>query len=410
MKISALIVVFIATLVHCYDYALFGLAAATLAKNFLPAADSGKQLSSFFAIFSVAVLARPIGAIIFGAIGDSKGRVESVRIATSLAAISTSIIAVLPSFSSIGWTATAVLAFCRMSFLISLAGEIDAAKIYIVEKMGKNRKNLASGLVTFYSQLGAVLAAISYHLASSSSNPNLWRLNFAFGGVAGILIILMQKYFQESEQFLNFKVKHSSQKPNYQEIISLIKTYKSKFFLTMLISGCSGGVYHFLIIFFSTFAVQAAHLITTTEARLFNIYLIMIYAVSAMLSGFMADKSTPIRQAILALVISLIVSSIALVCDISLLFYVVGLLVSLLGFYIVPLHPKLQSIFHISIRMRMCSLAHSIGSFIFSSSIPFFCILVWNMTNSLSLVFSVLILLLAIILGGVIYLNFYHQE
>jgi MHS family proline/betaine transporter-like MFS transporter len=408
MKISALIIAFLATLIQCYDYALFGLSAAQLAKTFMPHHQETEQLLHFFTIFSIAVIARPLGSIIFGMIGDNYGRVNSVKIAAGVAAISTGCIGLMPGFEIIGWCATILLTICRMTFLMSLAGEIDATRIYVAEKIGIKHRNLANGIVSFYSQIGALLAATSYHMTANAEITDLWRINFIIGGIAGALIILMRRHFQESDEFLNFKAKANYSKSSNcsnAEIITLIKTHKLQFFLSILINGCNGGTYHFLIIFFATFASKIASIINSTQAQFTNICFIATYAIASVLSGFIADKFSAKKQIITALTVSIIIITIILsgfkITDSTL--YIIMLLVGLLPFYVVPLQIIIQSMFSIGIRMRMCSLSHSIGSMLFSSTTPFFCMLLWKYTGSITIIFSFLLTLIAILLGAVIY-------
>ncbi|MEM6338943.1 MAG: MFS transporter, partial [Pseudomonadota bacterium] len=179
---SSYIIAILATIVRYYDYALFGLSASVISKTFMPGADDSHQMLLFFAVFSLAVVARPLGSVLFGKIGDRVSRVASVKIATIIAAISTTAIALIPGFNSWGWVSVVLLASCRMMFLMSLAGEIDAIKIFVAEKIGKKRRNFAIGTVSFSSQLGVILASVMYHIAISIEElESAWRLNFVLG-------------------------------------------------------------------------------------------------------------------------------------------------------------------------------------------------------------------------------------
>ena len=129
-RYESLIIAFFVTIVRYYDYALFGLSASLLSKNFMPRGNDGDQMLIFFAVFSLATIARPMGSLIFGKIGDKVGRVVSVKMSTVIAATSTCLVAVAPGFDSVGLFAVIIITLLRMLFLMSLAGEIDAIKIY----------------------------------------------------------------------------------------------------------------------------------------------------------------------------------------------------------------------------------------------------------------------------------------
>ncbi|MFY9589929.1 MFS transporter [Rickettsia endosymbiont of Halotydeus destructor] len=405
MQHPAFLIAFFITIIRYYDYALFGLSASILAKNFLPPATHDVQMLGFFAILGGAVIARPIGSLIFGFIGDKYGRIKSIKISVIIATISTSLIAVTPSFIQIGNFAVIILIFCRMIFLMSLAGEVDAVKIYVAEKAGNNHKNLTNGIVVSCSQVGALLAAIAYYYANNfGSFEYLWRLNFLFGGMFGIAAILMRKFFKESEEFLYYRKKHPNK--NDKNLWQILQDTRLEFIVSILINGSIGGIYHFLVIFLGIFLSQIAGTIDHNQAQTMNIILIIIYAIAAIFSGFLADKANPLKQIIASLALSLII---ALVMQISLykqifIIYYPIILMGLAAFYAVPLQIIIQSLFIPTNKMRMYSLSHSLGGTLLSSATPFFSMLLWQNYKSLPITLSFFISLLIILITSVIVL------
>jgi len=409
MKNPSFLIAFFATIVRYYDYALFGLSASVLSKNFMPPNDSEHQILCFFMVFSIAFIARPIGSIIFGRIGDNYGRAKSAKIAAFLAAISTSLIAIIPDFSQIGIFATLILIIARMLFLLSLSGEIDSIRIYITEKTGPN-KNLAGGFVSFSSQVGALLAATAYHYAISSDAEYLWRINFIIGGFGGVLVIFMRGYFKESLEFLQYKVKIRQNKASHLGFFQVIKDIKIKFILALLINGCCGGIYHFLVIFLGTFLSKIAIIISADDAQIMNINLIIIYAIMSILAGFLGDRINLKKQILYSLSLSLLIIFIMFICLLRNIYpiYLIYIIMSFVPLYVIPLQILVQSMFTIGIKMRMYSLSHSLGGLIFSGTSPLICMLLWRYSGSLTLIFSFFIILLITLLSSVIYM-FYND-
>lgn len=401
---SSYIIAILATIVRYYDYALFGLSASVISKTFMPGSDDSDQMLLFFAVFSLAVVARPLGSVLFGKIGDRVSRVASVKIATIIAAISTSAIALIPSFNSWGWVSVMLLALCRMMFLMSLAGEIDAIKIFVAEKIGKKRRNFAIGVVSFSSQLGVILASVMYHIAISIEElESAWRLNFVLGGFLGIIVIMLRGYLIESQTFLNSKSR-MSQEVN-SGIGTLVVNNRLKFFLSMIVNGMLGGGYHFLIIFLGTFAANIADVISINQASSSNITLIALYGMGCFISGYLADHINPLKQISFAL-------SLSIICVLIMEFMIgAGVfsfalhraLAFVVPFYSVPCAIKIQSLFPTGIRMRMYSLSHSIGSMIFSSTTPFVCMLIWRWTGMFSMVLGYFLLQLGLLFFVLIY-------
>ena len=403
-RYESLIIAFFVTIVRYYDYALFGLSASLLSKNFMPHGHDGDQMLIFFAVFSLATIARPMGSLIFGKIGDKVGRVVSVKMSTVIAATSTCLVAVAPGFDSVGLFAVIIITLLRMLFLMSLAGEIDAIKIYVAEMIGKKRRHLVIGIVSFSSQIGVLFASVAYHIAVSYEDVEwLWRVNFAIGGLLGLVVIFLRRRLLESEEFLNSKSRLSIE-PN--GIVKIVGANKVKFVLATVINGMLGGGYHFLIIFFGTFAANVADIIDNESAAAANTMLISLYGIACLISGYISDRFKIVTQIIAALVLS-IFCTVVMEFFLGLKGYSILLhciLVFLVPFYSIPCFVRIQSLFQTGIRMRMCSLSHSIGSMVFSSTTPFICMLIWQSTEIVSLVLAYFLFQLGLLFFALLYM------
>ncbi len=402
-RYESLIIAFFVTIVRYYDYALFGLSASLLSKNFMPHGNDGDQMLIFFAVFSLATIARPMGSLIFGKIGDKVGRVVSVKMSTVIAATSTCLVAVAPGFDSVGLFAVIIITLLRMLFLMSLAGEIDAIKIYVAEMIGKKRRHLVIGIVSFSSQIGVLFASVAYHIAVSYEDIEwLWRVNFVIGGLLGLVVIFLRRRLLESEEFLNSKSRLSIE-PN--GIVKIVGANKVKFVLATVINGMLGGGYHFLIIFFGTFAANVADIIDNESAAAANTMLISLYGIACLISGYISDRFK-VTQIIVALVLS-ILCTLVMEFFLGLKGYSILLhciLVFLVPFYSIPCSVRIQSLFQTGIRMRMCSLSHSIGSMVFSSTTPFICMLIWQSTEIVSLVLAYFLFQLGLLFFALLYM------
>ena len=403
---SSYIIAILATIVRYYDYALFGLSASVISRTFMPGADDSDQMLLFFAVFSLAVIARPLGSVVYGKIGDKAGRIVSMKLSTIIAAISTGVIALIPSFASWGVLSVVLLTLCRMMFLMSLAGEIDAIKIFVAEKIGKKRRNFAIGIVAFSSQLGVILASFMYHISISVEGmETLWRLNFVLGAILGGIVIMFRGYLKESQAFLDSKSRISPEVNS--SVVDLIIENRLKFFLSMIANGMLGGGYHFLIIFLGTFAGNVADVITKSQAASSNVILIALYAIGCFISGYLSDKTTAAKQILFALSLTIACAIIMefLIAQGGFSFSLHRVLVFLVPFYSVPCTVKLQSLFPMAIRMRMYSLSHSIGSMVFSSTAPFVCMLIWRQTGMFSMVLGYFLLQLGILFFALVYIG-----
>ena len=115
--------------VQYYDYHLFGFMAANISTYFFPADEVIIQLLNTYLIMSIAMLAKPIGSIVLGKIGDLKGRSNSFKISLIGTAIASFVLFATPSYQQIGWLACASLLICRMAICTFVTGGSDGVRI-----------------------------------------------------------------------------------------------------------------------------------------------------------------------------------------------------------------------------------------------------------------------------------------
>ncbi|HJK86640.1 MAG TPA: MFS transporter [Candidatus Megaira endosymbiont of Nemacystus decipiens] len=384
-KYKALAVALITTIIRYYNYALFGLSATILAEEFFPG-DNSHQMLGFFIVFSVSALSRTFGAVIFGSISDKISRIHSIKITVLIGAISTIIIAFLPSFSYLGQWSIIILTASRILFLSSLAGEIDTIKIFTSEIIGRKHKHIIISLVTSASQVGVIFASALYYLALNYSDHQwLWRGNFFLGGVLSLGAFLIRGNMRESDEFLVSKSQNETElkKP----LITLLFENKYKFLLATIINGFLGSGYHFLIIFLNSFLAYIAKIITLETASLNNIILISTYALMSPIAGYITEKSDNKKLTTYALLINIVLTILLLLTNLYHMLWIQVLIISIIPFYQIPSIIITQSLFPAVIRIRMCSLSHAIGSMLFSSTTPLICMLLWNYKLTINSVF-----------------------
>ncbi len=151
----------VGTTIEWYDFQIYGLAAALIFNNqFFPNFDpvAGTLLS--FATFAVGFLARPIGAIIFGHMGDRLGRKSTLIATFMLSGIATLLVGCLPTYETIGALAPALLVLLRLLQGIGLGGEWGGAVLVMTEGGSQKRRGLLGSLPQLGSPGGLVIATL----------------------------------------------------------------------------------------------------------------------------------------------------------------------------------------------------------------------------------------------------------
>ena len=355
------------TMVQYFNYAIFGLSAIALASELMPGEEASQQLTNFFAIIIVTVLARPIGSFIFGFIGDIIGRKLSIIIAGFASSIGALAVAFIPTYISIGLTSSVLLILFRMIFLGGLAGEIDGIRLYISETVSNNRQNFTNGIITLFTQVGAFSASVMLNFFGDKELLySAWRICFIIGGVLGILLSAVRIFLPESVEFMRNKSQHPS--TYYNITFAQILNGQSLLLLkTIIIFGSIGSLYQFNIIFLPAL-LKVDYGINLYP---FVTFFIASYALSAPFWGYIADRAGNliiINLISIVIILGFIALYYTLASNIAqLLPYSIICITISMSAYSICSHILLKKNINIGMRYRIFSLGHSIGSLVIST-------------------------------------------
>ncbi|MFD7814018.1 MFS transporter [Streptomyces sp. NPDC059785] len=197
---------FIGTAVEWYDFYIYGTATALVfGKLFFPTASPAAGTLAAFATFWVGFLARPLGGLIFGHIGDRVGR-KNVLVATLvLMGSATTLIGVLPTHASIGVAAPILLVLLRAVQGIAVGGEWGGAVLMATENTEHKRRGLAGMWVQQGSPAGSILATLVFiavgHLPDDAFLSWGWRIPFLLSAVLVAVGLVIRLKVSESTDF-----------------------------------------------------------------------------------------------------------------------------------------------------------------------------------------------------------------
>lgn len=158
------------------------------------------SLRSAFAFCSTYLL-RPVGALVFGYIGDTMGRKATVVLTTFIMAISCLIMANLPTYAQIGVTASWIVTLCRIAQGMSSMGEIVGAELYMTETTKPPVQYPIVTLISVFSILGANFAiGVAYLTTSMGFN---WRIAFWIGTIVAIIGSVARTKLRETPEFVD---------------------------------------------------------------------------------------------------------------------------------------------------------------------------------------------------------------
>lgn len=196
----------VGNMLEWYDFAVFGFFAPAISTQFFPSDDRLAGLLNTFGVFAIGYLARPLGGILFGRIGDRVGRKRALQISIIAMAIPTTLISVLPTHAHIGVWAALLLVLLRLLQGFSVGGEFIGSISYLVEVAPAGRRGLYGSFAVFSTVGGmlagsAVAAVINMTLSAADTAAWGWRLPFLGGIVLGLAGWQLRRQLIESPAF-----------------------------------------------------------------------------------------------------------------------------------------------------------------------------------------------------------------
>src|SRR4051812_25145752 len=196
----------IGNVLEWYDFAVYGYIAVILARKFFPAGDEVTALLSTFLAYGLGFLARPLGGIILGRIGDTHGRKTALLITIALMAGGTVLIGILPTYAAIGIAAPLLLVAARLMQGFSAGGEWGTSTAYIVEWAPKGRRGFYGSFQQLSVVAGLLLGSGVAALLNTMLDPAQmdawgWRVPFLLGGILGPVGLWMRRTIDETPAY-----------------------------------------------------------------------------------------------------------------------------------------------------------------------------------------------------------------
>jgi MFS transporter, MHS family, proline/betaine transporter len=196
----------IGNLLEWYDFGVYAYLASLIATKFFPSSDPTASLLAAFAAYGVGFLARPLGGIAIGRLGDSKGRKVALVLTIFLMAIGTVGLGLLPSYETIGVGAPILLVALRILQGIAAGGEWGTSTAFMIEWAPPGRRGFFGSFQQVStaggSLLGSAIAATLTSLLSSSTMLDWgWRIPFLLGAVLLVVGVYLRQNVDETPSY-----------------------------------------------------------------------------------------------------------------------------------------------------------------------------------------------------------------
>ena len=387
----------IGTTIEFYDFYVYATAAVLVFPHlFFPPGNETTALLSSFAIFGAAMVARPLGAIFFGHLGDKRGRKITLVGALLTMGIATFLIGLLPTFATAGWLAPALLVVLRLAQGFALGGEWSGAALVATENAPPGKRAIFGTFPQLGAPIGFIIAnglflAIAAMLPSDDpSRPSTaflewgWRIPFLFSAVMVVVGLWVRLHLVESTAFE--KTVNSGQIKKVP-LVSAFKTHWKQLILGTFYMLATYVLFYLM----TTFSLSYGRAATTgpvaglgydyTTFVLMMIVGVVFFGIFTLASGPWADRWGR-RKTLIWVTLAIIVFGLIWVPMLSL--GTVGVMAwlilgfTLMGMTFGPMGALLPELFPANVRYTGSGISYNVSSILGAAVAPFVAIALWR--------------------------------
>ncbi|WAH98556.1 MFS transporter [Arthrobacter sp. MMS18-M83] len=370
-----------------YDVGVFGYLITTMGPVFLPEADKSVQTLFLLGTFAATFVARPLGGVIFGWLGDKVGRQKVLATTLLLMAASTFAVGLLPGYAQIGIWAAVLLVILKLVQGFSTGGEYAGATTFVSEYAPDKRRGFFASFLDMGSYIGFALGAalvsiLQLTIGQSAMEDWGWRLPFLLAGPLGVIAVYFRSKIEESPQF---QATLDAQEALAADAaagdaavakgpIGIVKAYWPQIILAMILAAAANTVGYMLTSYMPTYLTESKGY-DPVHGTLLTIPVLVIMAVCIPLTGKLSDRIG--RRPVLWIGA---ISTVVFAVPAFLLIGLGGIWSTLAGlalvafpvtFYVANLASALPALFPTSSRYGGMGIAYNFSVAIFGGTTPF---------------------------------------
>lgn len=298
---KALIAGGIGNTVEWVDWSVYSIFSSIFAHHFFPPGNDAAALLATLAIFAAGFIMRPIGALVLGAYTDRLGRKKGLVLTIGMMAGAAVIIAITPSFSTIGYFAPVILLLARLFQGFSAGGEFGTSSAFMVESAAPQRRAFAGSWQQVSVGAGGLIASgmgyvITSTLPASFVDSWGWRIAFFIGAILGLVGLWLRVSVEETDSFTDMDTarKHAASqdpqsiKKNTSSAIAMFTKHPMATLRVFGITIAGTLLYYMWVSYMPTYA----HITTgipLSKALLANVISLIVFVILLPFAGILSD-------------------------------------------------------------------------------------------------------------------------
>ncbi|MCC8937945.1 MULTISPECIES: MFS transporter [Bradyrhizobium] len=272
-----------------FDFFLFGFYAPLIAKAFFPSENETAALLNAFGVFWLGALMRPVGAVVLGAYIDKIGRRKGLIVTLSIMAVGTVVIAICPTYATIGIAAPIIVLIARLLQGFSAGVELGGVSVYLAEIATPGNRGFYTSFQSASQQVAIFVASILGFVLSESMPAETvaawgWRIPFFVGCLIIPVIFFLRRTLEETPAFLAMK-KH----PTASEAFASALANWRIILLGMMIAVLTTTTFYFVTVYTPTFGKTVLKL-STQDALLVTLLVAVTNFIWNPVGGAVSDR------------------------------------------------------------------------------------------------------------------------
>jgi MFS transporter, MHS family, proline/betaine transporter len=359
-----------------YDFIIYGYFAPILGQLFFPVNDRYSQLMCSFGALAAGFIARPLGAVLFGHIGDKSSRIIVLMLSIYVMSIPTTLIGCLPTYEQIGWLAPFLLTLFRILQGLAIGGEFTGSMVFLVEQAPDNKRGFLGSWATCSLIIGVIIGSsvvsfIMHFLTPEQIRTFGWRIPFILSMFGCGIGVYVRRHLNDIKE----SVLHNKQKaaPSLLPIKELFNKYLDQILIIIALDSLTAIGFFTLVIFIPSYFKEYLH-IPDNIAQFINTSNMIIFAIMTLIGGWISDKighkATLFYSCLGFIAISYYAFTLFQLEGLLPIFIGQNILVCMMGLFFGAIPVTLTSLFPLEVRCSGISIAHNISMACFGGTAP----------------------------------------
>ena len=282
------------TFLEWYDFLTFATLAVAFGPLFFPATDPSTALLASLATFGVGMVVRPIGAALFGSLGDRIGRKPVFMITISLMGIATIGVGFLPTYSQVGIWAPILLVSLRLLQGLSAGGEIGGSAVFLTEHAGNSNRGFKTSFLQLMGPLGILASTLQIALLQHWLTPDEfiswgWRVPFWISLLLLAIAFRARRALDETPVFLELSI---HQQKTESQLLNNFKDpeIRKKMFLLFFCISSSGAILFFCVQVYTAIFLKTAVKLPSELVDQLSIFATLALFPLTIFAGWLSDR------------------------------------------------------------------------------------------------------------------------